>query len=120
LSLFKGFRASAQESFERELGADASSAALAAIAMHPFVRGSPRPKSTDYIKLVRQESRTFTAKTREVRSSEELLALARSFVGRWYLAAQSVGEERYVKEFGDALRATARPGDTAGEIFGRG
>jgi hypothetical protein len=50
--LFWGQRARARKRFERTFGVDAGVAALGAIALHPFLRGAPRPNNDGFLKLV--------------------------------------------------------------------
>jgi hypothetical protein len=78
VGLFWGQRARAQKRFERRFGVDAGVAALGAIALHPFVRGSPRPDNGAFRKLVRMDSYRFALDLRRVKSGDELLALARA------------------------------------------
>ncbi len=113
-----GHRARAQQRFERRFGVDAGVAALGAIALHPFVRGSPRHTNDQFLKVVRMGSYRFALDVRNVKSGDELLARARATVQPWARAAQDLGEEHYRREFFDALDAAGRAGETALDIFG--
>jgi fido (protein-threonine AMPylation protein) len=118
LRLFKGQRARAQRRFERRFGVDAGVAALGAIALHPFVRGAPRPGNDGFLKLVRMDSYRFAFDLRRVKSGDELLALARATVQPWARAAEDLEEEHYRHEFFAALDAAGRAEETALDIFG--
>lgn len=119
MGLFKGFRARTQAKFERELGATPDVAALGALAMHPFVGGSPRPESRELTKLVSSESREFASAARTVKTADELLAVARPYVQRWHWAARHFQDDHYVEMFAEALSEVGRDGDNVGQIFGR-
>ena len=118
MRLFSGHRARAQRKFERTFGVDTGVAALGAIALHPFVRGSPRPSNGEFMKVVRMGSYRFALDVRSVKSGDELLALARATVQPWARAAQDLGEEHCRREFFDALDTAGRAGETALDIFG--
>jgi hypothetical protein len=113
LGLFKGHRARAREKWIRDIGAHPDVATLGAIALHPFVSGSPRPQHAEFRKSVRSDSYRFAREVRSVRSNKDLHDLARPLVKRWVEAASLLGEQHYRDEFlpvlNDALRA-AEPG----------
>lgn len=110
MGLFKGFRARAQQKFERDLGANPDIAALGAIALHPFVNGSPRPKRSEFATTIRADSHRFTRDVRDVRTSEQLRELARPVVAAWARSAVIFGEGHYRKEFEGALTAASHIG----------
>ena len=118
MRLLGGYRQRAQRRFERRFGVEAGVGALGAIALHPFVRGSPRPADGQFEKVVRMGSYRFALEVRSVTSGEELLALARATVQPWARAAGDLGEEHYRREFIDALDAAGRAKETALDIFG--
>ena len=113
MGLFRGHRARAQEKFERELGVGEGVAALGAIALHPFVMGSPQPKSTSFISTVRKDSHRFARDVRGVRSGDDLRELARANVASWASAARVAGEEHYASEFTIALANAGHAGNGA-------
>ena len=113
-----GLRPRAQEQFESDYGVDDGTAALAAMALHPFVTGSPQPANSTFTKTIRKDSRRFASRSRTVASGDELRALARATVQPWARTARHLGEEHYAREFLEALDEAGRPGESEFDVFG--
>ena len=85
MGLFKSFRRDAQRHFESK-GLSKADARLAALALHPFVLTSPKPRSAGFDKQVRSESFDFARRTRDA-SANEVIYFATRTLQNWYLAA---------------------------------
>ena len=115
---FTRSRAGARRKYERKLGAPAGVAALAAIALHPFVRSSPKPMSGEFTKLVRAQSSEFARRARGVKTADELLKTARPVVEHWHLAACAYGEGHDAGELAELLDLTAAQGEPRSRTLG--
>src|SRR4051812_11612357 len=98
-------------SYMTRFGADEPTAALAALAAHPFVSGLPKPHDRVFVRRVRRESRRFVFAARRVRTAEELLDLAQEVVLSWVEPARRAGDRHYYLLFLDAFTKTVPVSD---------